>query len=118
MRLWNNIRLAWLVITGGMKFAERWRRDDNRTHDILSLTGQGSLVPPEAIAGWTNTECKAAEDWAGASHLHASDNDDVAVPPIPRHVAIHDTEENRRRRDVEEQAFWDAAYQRGKGARP
>lgn len=44
-------------------------------------------VPMEVIEKWTPEERKQAQDWAGAVHLSASDNDDVVVPPKPKHVA-------------------------------
>jgi len=84
----------------------RWRRDDMCTHSLLGLTGEGELVPLEAIRKWTNAQCREAEQWAGAVHLQASDNDDVSVPPCPAHVKEHDTPANRLRIQREEEAFW------------
>ncbi len=72
-----------------------WQRDDVTTRDILALTGQGACVPMTAINEWTDEQCREAENWAGATHLQASDNDDVEVPPIPEHVKIWDTPERR-----------------------
>lgn len=65
-----------------------WSRDNERTLTLLLLCG-GHDVPAEAIAGWTDDQCKQAEDWAARSHIHASDNDDVEVPPMPDHVKAH-----------------------------
>lgn len=79
----------------------KWTRDDERTRDILSLTGQGACVPLEAIKSWTDEQCETAENWAGATHLNASDNDDVVVPPIPEWVSVHDTPENREKFEKE-----------------
>jgi hypothetical protein len=50
-------------------------RDESRTESLLCLTGEGSLVPREAIAEWSNKQCREAEEWAAAVHLHASDTD-------------------------------------------
>lgn len=83
-----------------------WARNNEATGDLLSLTGEGSLVPRAAIDTWTDEQCQEAEQWAGAAHLNASDNDDVVVPPIPAHVRIHDTPENRKRVQDESDAFW------------
>lgn len=83
-----------------------WKRDDKATRDVLSLTGQGACVPLNAIQNWTDWQCQQAEAWAGAVHLHASDNDDVFVPTIPPHVETWDTEENRERVRRESEAFW------------
>lgn len=40
-------------------------------------------VTPEQVATWTREQRAAADDWAAKTHLHASDNDDVVVPPKP-----------------------------------
>lgn len=62
-----------------------WQRDNEVTRDVLELASVE--VPAETIATWSDAECMAAEEWAGAVHLKASDNDDVVVPPTPAHVA-------------------------------
>lgn len=52
------------------------------TQDLLSLV---MTEPPslDAIAAWSPEQSKQAQEWAAAVHLHASDNDDVVVPPKP-----------------------------------
>lgn len=67
---------------------ESWQRDDERTHTMLLLCG-GHDVPSEAVTGWTDEECRQAEEWAAREHLHASDNDDVERVPMPSHVKAH-----------------------------
>lgn len=52
--------------------------------DLLSLVDR--VVPAQTIEGWTAEQRSAAEEWAGALHLFASDNEHVAVPPEPEHV--------------------------------
>jgi hypothetical protein len=65
--------------------ADAWERNDQGTYMLLCLVG-GHSVTPEAISAWSDEECQQAEAWAGACHLHASDHDDVVVPPMPEHV--------------------------------
>lgn len=67
---------------------EDWMRDDNTTFAVLQLVG-GHEVPFSAVQQWTNAQCQAAECWAYAVHLRASDHDDVEVPPMPAWVATH-----------------------------
>lgn len=83
-----------------------WKRDNAITRDLLSLTDQGRFVPLYAVEHWTDEQCQLAEEWAGAAHTHASDNDDVIVPPIPAHVAQWDTPEARERITREDDKFW------------
>lgn len=61
-----------------------WSRDDTATRDILLLISRE--VPIERIASWTDAEVQAVENWASAYMLHASDHDDVVVPPEPECV--------------------------------
>lgn len=61
---------------------EEWVRDDEQTYSILLLVG-GHNVTPEAVASWSDDNCKLAEEWALCTHVHASDNDDVEVPRVP-----------------------------------
>lgn len=68
--------------------APEWTRDDEITFLTLLLVG-GHGVTEAVVATWTDEQCREAEDWAVASHLHASDHDDVVVPPMPAHVAAH-----------------------------
>lgn len=91
-----------------------WARDDAATLDMLELTGQGRAVPLVAIQLWTDDECKEAEEWAGASHLRASDND-VTVPPIPKHVKQWDTPEDHKRKDQELAELRATRADRGQG---
>lgn len=63
-----------------------WIRDDQATYLSLCLVG-GHHVPESAVRGWTDQQCMEAERWAHAVHFHASDNEDVEVPPMPPHVA-------------------------------
>jgi hypothetical protein len=49
--------------------------------DVLSLVG---LAPSEkTVATWWQAQRQVALEWASATHLYASDNDDVHVPPRP-----------------------------------
>lgn len=66
----------------------RWVRDEETTYATLMLVS-GHDVPREALSAWTDEECRQAEDWAFSVHLHASDNDDVEVPPRPACVAAY-----------------------------
>lgn len=65
-----------------------WQRCSERTYTTLQLVG-GHRVPESAVADWTDEQCQQAEDWALAVHFHASDHDDVEVPPMPAHIAAH-----------------------------
>jgi hypothetical protein len=49
--------------------------------DLLLLVGV--TVDEETVAGWSVEQQRQAEEWAGATHLSASDNDDVVIPPRP-----------------------------------
>lgn len=51
------------------------------TVDFLGLVDVSVNV--EQAAGWTRAQRKQAVQWAAATHLSASDNDDVEVPPRP-----------------------------------
>jgi hypothetical protein len=44
------------------------------------------------IDSWTDEQKDQAIKWAGAVHLHASDNDDVDVPKKPDFLPVEDTE--------------------------
>jgi hypothetical protein len=54
---------------------------DDQLRDLLLLVDRD--VPIDAIRQWTSSERAAAERWAGAAHLSASDHDDINVPPEP-----------------------------------
>lgn len=57
-----------------------WAREDEVTSTLLELVG---ISPSkETLATWTDDQVRAAEEWAAAVHLEASDND-VDVPPRP-----------------------------------
>jgi hypothetical protein len=49
--------------------------------DFLGIAGVS--VTAEQAAGWSREQRKQAVQWAAATHLSASDNDDVEVPPRP-----------------------------------
>lgn len=52
--------------------------------DILCLVLEEHEMPTlEEVKGWTWEQQEEARRWAGATHLRASDNDDVEVPPRP-----------------------------------
>ena len=68
-----------------------WVRNDDATFNSLLLVS-GHYVPREAISTWTDDECRQAEEWALTLHVHASDNDDVEVPPMPACVAAYPDE--------------------------
>lgn len=56
------------------------------THIALLLVGGTEHITPEIVATWSEHQRDEAYLWAMASHFHASDNDDVTVPPCPPHV--------------------------------
>jgi len=58
--------------------------DPGVTQDLLSLAEV--VVPLEVIAAWSPEQRKLADDWASATCLAASDNEEVIVPEIPAHV--------------------------------
>ena len=62
-----------------------WIRDDSETFELLSLVD--AEVPLETINGWPDEQCQAADDWAAATHLRASDNE-ITVPPMPEYVRV------------------------------
>lgn len=49
--------------------------------DVLGLVGIDA--PIAVVATWTPEAMQAAMEWAACTHLYASDNDDVVVPPRP-----------------------------------
>jgi hypothetical protein len=59
-------------------------RDPRILADLLSLVCV--TVTPEQVASWSSEQYDRAERWAGATHLAASDNDDVVVPPRPEFI--------------------------------
>lgn len=58
--------------------------DINELSDLLTVCA--IYVPSETIREWTLEERDAVEDWAGATHLAASDND-IEVPEMPECLA-------------------------------
>jgi len=72
-----------------------WVRDDDQLTLMLHLAGvlHGDFDPVRAgraqqvVATWTDEQCRQAEEWAGAIHLAASDND-IPLPVKPAHVAV------------------------------
>jgi hypothetical protein len=97
-KYWNEYACALTTVRdlntrkGGQEQAvlqeQPWVRKEERTLVLLMLVG-GHDVTPEAIAGWTDTECQQAEEWAMREHLHASDNDEVERVPMPACVKAH-----------------------------
>lgn len=67
-----------------------WGETPMVTRDMLLITGiPWKHTADELLAVcrvWTTGQREAAERWAGALHVHASDHDDVPVPPEPAHV--------------------------------
>lgn len=60
---------------------EVWVRDDARTQAILGLIG--CTVSLHMLGEQPDEKIRAAEDYAVACHVQASDNDDVEIPPMP-----------------------------------
>lgn len=57
-----------------------WKTGEEATAELLGLVG--IVVAPAIVADWTDAQVEQAEDYAGAAHLLASDND-IEVPPLP-----------------------------------
>lgn len=75
------------IVSEMMSADAAWVRDNRSVFSSLLLVGQTcEIATEEIIKSWTDDECRAAQDWAIANHLQASDNDDVIVPPIPECV--------------------------------
>lgn len=62
---------------------------DETLSDILGLAS--ITVSPASICLWTQEQKDLALNWASASHLSASDNEDVVVPERPGFLAGLDT---------------------------
>lgn len=60
---------------------QRMPEDVQATMDLLCLADVQATE--DEVRSWTRAQVLAAEAWAGAVHVHASDNDDVEVPPRP-----------------------------------
>lgn len=58
----------------------QWTRDDETTRDCLLLVCLD--IPVSEIATWTDEQVQHVEQWAGACHAVASDNE-VEIPPKP-----------------------------------
>lgn len=54
--------------------------------DALLLVGDTD-IDEDTISNWTQEQRDIAYDWAMRIHLHASDNDDVPVPPRPEFIS-------------------------------
>lgn len=73
-----------------------WRRDDERTHSLILLideadtgfAGEDWGAHLDRIARWTDEQCQSVEDYCGACHFKASDNDDVQIPPKPEVLGV------------------------------
>jgi len=65
------------------KYRAEFERDDEATETICSLVEETEHITRADIAAWTDAECEAVEAYCGAIHFHASDNDDVVIPPRP-----------------------------------
>lgn len=63
-----------------------WIDDPEAAFNILMLTDAD--VSLDVVKGWTPEQRYQAEEWAGAVHMSASDNDDIEVPPRPEFVPI------------------------------
>jgi hypothetical protein len=61
-------------------WADKERADFPVLRDMLSLVGR--KLSRSAFRQWTSKQRAAAEKWAAATHLRASDNP-VHVPPMP-----------------------------------
>jgi hypothetical protein len=60
---------------------EPWARDEERTQAMLLLVGIDVSIG--VLQSVTVDQIRAAEAYAAALHLQASDNDDVEIPPMP-----------------------------------
>jgi len=72
---------AWLRLDL-MAVPADWMRDAARTQTLLLLTEYDD-VPIGALEVLSDAELQKLELWATASHLSASDNNQVVVPPKP-----------------------------------
>lgn len=68
-----------------LKQTETLPDDPEVTQSVLALVMEN---PPslETITNWTFGQRRAAEDWAGREHLHASDNLDVERVRRPKFI--------------------------------
>lgn len=53
------------------------------TFIALQLVSDTEHITETTVEGWSDEQRAAAFEWAMATHHHASDNDDVIVPPRP-----------------------------------
>jgi hypothetical protein len=60
-------------------------RDNVACRDMLALVGYDAELA--AIGMWDDVQVLQACEWAAATHVHASDNDDVVAPPRPTCLA-------------------------------
>lgn len=58
------------------------KSEEQTLQDILGLV-LPRVPTSSVIEEWTDEQREQALEWAGATHVKASDNDDVVVPPMP-----------------------------------
>jgi hypothetical protein len=71
----------WTYESASKPVDEEWDNDPQITISMLGLVD--IQVTLDQVCAWTSGQRQAAEKWAGAIHLCASDNDDVEVPEKP-----------------------------------
>lgn len=74
---------------GVMRALATWKRDNTGTFLRLMLEATNTVTEAE-VAGWTDEQVQQADCWAFSSHLSASDNDDIHVPPRPSFIKRSD----------------------------
>ena len=62
------------------------QRNNEVTVILLELAGCQD-ASPGVVSRWSDEECRQAEAWASAEHLHACDKQGAVRLPIPPHVA-------------------------------
>lgn len=67
---------------GVMTALPTWQRNNRGTFLRLMLVDDHATTEAD-VAGWTNEQCQQADIWAWTTHLSASDNEDIKVPPRP-----------------------------------
>jgi hypothetical protein len=74
---------------GVMRPLDTWKRDNTGTYLRLMLEATNTVTEAE-VAGWTDEQVQQADCWAFSTHLSASDNDDIQVPPRPSFIPYGD----------------------------
>lgn len=69
---------------GNISIGPDWKRDNEATFMRLLMTA--AHADESEVAAWSDEQCQQADVWAISASLHASDNDDIIVPPMPAHV--------------------------------